>query len=369
MNKNRRNSILMALGVAVAVTAWMLTGLGSSPVDFSGNAEVNRGNGESMRVRVESIRASEITREITLSARTEPNRFVSIKAETDGTVVGLGVERGSPISEGEAIVELDIRDRNERLSEAQALIAQRELELEARQSLRSREFVSQVEIAEANTRLESARAARARIALEIKNTSIKAPFDGIVQERNVEIGDYVRAGDDVLDIVDIDPLIIAGEINGKEVTELYVGGRGSAVLVDGTRLNGVVRYLAPVADENTRTFRVELEVPNPNGIRAGLTAELELLGNRITAHDISPSLLTLADDGTVGVKTVSSNNRVDFYPIEIAGSSDNGILVTGLPDRVTVITVGQGFVTVGQQVDPVANSAPMETAMGGKKAE
>jgi multidrug efflux system membrane fusion protein len=124
-------------------------------------------------------------------------------------------------------------------------------------------------------------------------------------------------------------------------------------LVDGTRLNGVIRYLAPVADENTRTFRVELEVPNSNGIRAGLTAELQLAGSRIRAHDISPSLLTLADDGTVGVKTVNSGNRVDFYPIEIAGTSDNGILVTGLPDTVTVITVGRGLVTVGHEVAAV----------------
>jgi multidrug efflux system membrane fusion protein len=360
MNKNKRNSILMAVGVVVTVTLWMLSGLGSSPVDFSGDGESTRETGEPMRVRVEQIQASEVTREVVVSARTEPNRFVRMKAETDGTVIALGVERGTPVPYGETIVELDMRDRSARLAETDALIAQRELELTARQNLRNRDFVSQVEIAEANALLQSARAAQARIVLEIDNISIDAPFDGIVQDRAVEIGDYVRAGDDVVEIVDIDPLIITGEINGKEISELYVGGRGAAVLVDGTRLNGILRYLAPVADENTRTFRVELEVPNPYGIRAGLTAEMQLDGSRISAHDISASLLTLADDGTVGVKTVNNRNRVDFYPVEIAGSSDNGILVTGLPDTVTVITVGQGFVTVGQQVNPVAQSSALE---------
>ena len=345
----------MAVGVAVVVTLWMLSGLGSSPVDFSGEAEIIRNNGESMRVRVEQVSASEVTREITISARTEPNRVVRLKAETEGAVVGIAVERGNPVAEKATIVELDMRDRNPRLAEANALVEQRELELEARRNLRARDFVSQVEIAEATARLESARASKARIELEINNVTIDAPFDGIVQDRDVEIGDYVRAGDVVVDLVDIDPLIIAGEINGKEISDLFVGGRGAAVLVDGTRLNGVIRYLAPVADANTRTFRVELEVPNPNGIRAGLTAELQLVGPRIFAHDISPSLLTLADDGTVGVKSVNSTNRVDFYPVDIVGSSDNGILVTGLPDTVRVITVGQGFVTVGQQVEPVAS--------------
>jgi len=241
--------------------------------------------------------------------------------------------------------------------------------LQARQNLRNREFASEVEIAEAKARLESARAARARIALELDNIFITAPFDGLVQERSVEVGDYVRAGDTVVDIVDIDPLIIAGDINGKEVSELYVGSRGAAVLVNGIQLNGIIRYLAPVADENTRTFRVELEVPNPGSIRAGLTAELQLEGSRISAHDISSSLLTLADDGTVGVKTVNSANRVDFYPVEIAGASTDGILVTGLPTDVTVITVGQGFVTVGQQVEPVTNNATLESNAAYERAD
>lgn len=362
MNKSRRNSIFMAIGVAAVVTLWMLSGLGSSPIDFSGEAEINRGNGELMRVSVARINAKDVVREFTVSARTEPNRIVSLKSETEGAVVAIGVERGNPVAEGQTILELDMRDRGARLAEANSLVAQRELELEARENLRNREFASQVEIAEASARLDSARASKARIELEIENVTVDAPFDGVVQERSVEIGDYVRAGDTVVEIVDIDPLIIAGEINGKEISDLYVGGRGSATLVDGTRLNGVIRYLAPVADSNTRTFRVEMEVPNPNGIRAGLTAELELLGPNIHAHDISPSLLTLADDGTVGVKTVNSSNRVDFYPIEIVGSSDEGILVTGLPDSVTVISIGHGFVTVGQRIDPVVETSALETS-------
>ena len=369
MNPSRKKSILIATGITVVVALWMLSGLGSSSVEFSVTPTGSEATGEPMRVRVERISANEVTREIVISARTEPNRYVRLKAETDGAVVALMADRGNPVVAGETILELDMRDRNARLSETDSLVDQRELELQARQNLRNREFASEVEIAEAKARLESARAARARIALELDNISIAAPFDGLVQERSVEIGDYVRAGDTVVDIVDIDPLIIAGDINGKEVSELYVGSRGTAVLVNGIQLNGIIRYLAPVADENTRTFRVELEVPNPANIRAGLTAELQLEGSRISAHDISPSLLTLADDGTVGVKTVNSANRVDFYPVEIAGASADGILVTGLPTDVTVITVGQGFVTVGQQVEPVSNNATLESNAAYERAD
>lgn len=356
MNTSRKTSLLLAAGVAVVVALWMLSGIGSSSVDFS--TETRNANDDSlMRVRVEQVRAGEVVREVIVSARTEPNRVVRLKAETDGAVVALGVNRGSRVNQGDTIVELDMRDRNARLVEADSLINQRQLEFEALENLRNQQFTTQVQKAEARARLDSAHAARERIVLEIGNTSIVAPFDGIVQDRNVEIGDFVRSGDGVIDLVDIDPLIIAGEINGKEVSELDVGGLGRAKLVDGTLIEGVIRYLAPVADENTRTFRIELEVANPDNIRAGLTAELNLDGSKISAHDVSPALLTLSDNGIVGVKTVNNNNRVEFYPVEIAGATADGILVTGLPESVRVITVGQGFVTVGQQVEPVNFSA------------
>jgi membrane fusion protein, multidrug efflux system len=356
MNTSRKTSIYLAAGVVVIVALWMLSGLGGSSVDFTTDTTAGR-DGVLMRVRTEQIRAEEVVREVVVSARTEPNRVVRLKAETDGAVITLGVNRGSRVNEGGIVVGLDMRDRNARLVEADSLITQRQLEFEALENLRNQQFTTQVQKAEARARLDSAVAARERIVLEIANTSIVAPFDGIVQERNVEIGDFVRSGDTVIDLVDIDPLIIAGEINGKEVTELDVGGIGTAKLVDGTIIKGVIRYLAPVADENTRTFRIELEVANPDNIRAGLTAELKLDGARISAHDLSPALLTLADDGVVGIKTVSSNNTVEFYPVEIAGATNKGILVTGLPESVRVITVGQGFVTVGQQVEPVTFSA------------
>ena len=108
-------------------------------------------------------------------------------------------------------------------------------------------------------------------------TTIDAPFDAVLQDRSVEIGDYVQSGDAVAFVVDTDPMIVVGEVNEREVHSLAVGNPGTARLVDNTTVEGTIRYLAPVADENTRTFRVELAVPNPDGtLRAGMTAELKL---------------------------------------------------------------------------------------------
>jgi membrane fusion protein, multidrug efflux system len=350
--------------IVVAVILWMATGLGRDPEASSIETAAAKAQSNTIQqVRVQQFNATETTREILVSGRTDPNRTVEVRAETDGTVVSISAERGEVIKEGSLLLTLDIRDRNSQLSEAAALVAQRELELKAIENLLGRKFTTEVEIADARAQLESARASYEKIQLEISNTRITSPFDAVVQERTVEIGDFVRTGDAVAELVDLDPLIVSGEVNEREVSELGVGSQGSTKLVGGIELAGTIRYLAPVADPNTRSFKVELAVPNPdNSVRAGQTAEMRLYADRIRVHTLSAALLTLADDGTVGVKVVDNNDEARFYPIEIVGSSPDGMQVTGLPDSIRLITVGQGFVTEGQKVNPVMVSSPESAA-------
>jgi multidrug efflux system membrane fusion protein len=362
----RTKSILIACAIALAVALWMLSGIGNEPPNAGGRAAGGAGgasgaNPERLtRVLIQRSLARAMTREIVVSARTEPNRQVELRAETDGTVVALGAERGSLVAAGERIVGLDMRDRTAQLDEAEALIIQTQLQYEAAERLRGQQFVSEAQIAETKARLVGAEAARKRILDDIAYTNVKAPFDAIVQDRMVEIGDYVQAGDAVARLVDTNPMIVVGEVNEREVHELAVGSIGNARLVDDTIVAGTIRYLSPLADDNTRTFRVELAVPNPEGrLRAGMTAELRLAADQVTAHSLSPALLALADDGTVGVKAVDAGNRVEFYPVEIIDSSPEGILVTGLPSELRVISVGQGFVTEGQTVAPVVDPAAL----------
>ena len=370
MNIARNKSILLACGVALLVALWMLSGIGSDPADTSGRATI-RGDDTTgefnperrPRVLVQHSRARTVTREVVVSARTEPNRQVELRAETDGTVVALGAERGAAVAEGERIVGLDMRDRAARLEEADALIEQTRLQYEAAERLRGQQFVSEAQIAETRARLVAAQAARERILNDIEYTNLRAPFDAVVQDRAVEIGDFVQSGDAVASLVDTDPMIVVGEVNEREISALAVGGPGSARLVDGTTVEGTVRYLAPVAEESTRTFRVELAVPNPDGnLRAGMTAQLSVSAEEISVHALSPALLALADDGTVGVKSVDAENRVRFHPVELVSSAPEGVSVTGLPPELDIISLGQGFVTEGQIVDAVVNPASLGVA-------
>ena len=124
-----------------------------------------------------------------------------------------------------------------------------------------------------------------------------------------------------------------------------------------------------VADEATRTFEVELEVDNRDGaLRAGGTAELLIPAERVYAHHISPSLLTLDDAGNVGLKIINDLGEVEFVVADIAMSSTDGVWVAGLPETATIITVGQGFVASGAFVNAVPES-DVERAVAIKDAQ
>lgn len=81
----------------------------------------------------------------------------------------------------------------------------------------------------------------------------------------------------------------------------------------------------------------------------------------VRAHKPSPGVLTLDDSGRVGVRTVEANNKVRFVPVTIIGQDADGLWVGGLPERATVITVGQEFVVDGQTVEPVAGATGLSS--------
>ncbi len=354
-NLLRYKSWITSAGITVAIALWLASG------HFGGGTKANPSDDDSTvtstphpSVRVRHQMAEEITRNIIVNGRTAPARIVELNAETDGRVINVGVERGDRFDIGDVIVQLDERDRSARLAQAQATVKQRELEYAARAKLMGDSYVSEAQLQQAEALLEAAKAELTRARLDIDYMVIRAPFDGALQERQVEIGDFVKLGDPVATIVDERTLIVSAGIAEYEAHFVRKGGPGSAKLATGEIVNGTIRYIAPVADEATRTFTVELEIDNATGAwRAGMTAELIIPAETIYAQKISPSLLTLDDEGNLGVKTVDEAGKVEFHAADIAMSSSEGVWIAGLPFSATIITVGQGFVNEGVMVNAI----------------
>jgi len=198
--------------------------------------------------------------------------------------------------------------------------------------------------------LKMAEVELAQINLEIEKTIIRAPFSGILEERMVELGDFISIGNELLVIVDNDPLVVTVRVPQRNVQFLNQGENVRVQLVNGQELNGHIRYIASRGDEASRTFRVEIEILNTTGLRAGSSATAYIPKGEIEAHFISGALLSLNDEGVMGVKTVDNNGLVSFHPVTIELSEVGGMWVSGLPETAMVIVSGQGFAKTGERV-------------------
>lgn len=348
---------LLAGIVAAAVIAWLASGSLTGRHEEAGKAADGAAAAAVAvpRVQVRNQRSEPITRTISVFGRTAPARLVEIKAETSGRIERIDAARGEQVRQGAVMLRLDLRDRQARLDQARAGVAQHQTAYEGQLELKAQGYVSETQIADTLAKLEAAKAELLRAQLDLDYMVIRAPFDGVIQERKVEQGDYVRAGDPVITFVDNTRLIVTASIAEQDARFVSVEGTAVAKLVTGEQVRGRIRYIAPVAEEATRTFTVELEVPNASGkLPAGVTAEMQIPAGEVPAQKVSPAILSLAADGRIGVKTVDAQNRVVFNAVEIARSEPDGVWVTGLPATARIITVGEGYVSAGQQVEPVA---------------
>jgi multidrug efflux system membrane fusion protein len=357
----RYRSWLYSAGIAVLITLWLVSGQFESNDDMPGSAPdgglATTVTAPQSRVRVRTQAAEKITRTIAVNGKTAPARIVELSVETDGRAVKIGAERGANVSAGEVIVQLDERDRRARLAQAQAMVKQRQVEYEGRVRLKAESYVSEAQLQEGIALLEAARTELKRAQLDLEYMTIRAPFDGALQSRIVEVGDFLKLGDPVATFVDNRTMIVSANVSEFDAGFVNVGEPAEARLATGERVHGRIRFVAPVADEATRTFLVELEVDNHDGsLRAGGTAELFIPAETIYAHHVSPSLLTLDDAGNVGVKIINEAGEVEFVVADIALSSHDGVWLAGLPETATIITVGQGFVTSGTMVQTVPES-------------
>ena len=359
-----KRTYLLAGSLFLAVALWLTSGLlrAPDPADSAARAQASLAQAESTlelpKVRVRRQVAESYIQEVVVRGRSEAFRRVEVEAEIPGRVVKVMVDRGAKVEEGDVLAQLSVMARQARLDEAAALVMQRDLEFKAATKLKQKGYKAAVQVAEKEAALAAGKAQLKKANVELANTVLRAPFAGIVESRDVEIGDYVEPGNDIARIVDLDPMLMVGHVSEQQMARLVVGAQGRARLVSGATVDGTLRFIASVADPATRTFRIELEVDNAEGrIPDGVTAEIRVPLQRLSAHLVSPAILTLDDSGRLGVKTLTDEGLVGFSPVEVLETGPDGVWLDGLDPVVTFITVGQDFVQIGQKVRAVEEPA------------
>tara|TARA_Y100000590_G_scaffold378186_1_gene444959 strand:- start:51 stop:1325 length:1275 start_codon:yes stop_codon:yes gene_type:complete len=357
-----------------------------------------------------------IDQSIFLQGQTKSNRSIDIKSQTTGNVIKKYFKRGDYVNKNNILINISIEDRNEilsslkkefdRLNEEILLIKETKenniiknseqikvhkeqiklyqveyntakelidkgLGSESKLNLASfnltqaktnltqvKTNIKEIEInyksqsINLESQLENIISKIKNVEIDIENTKIVAPFKGIVQSSYVEEGNYIRPGDIVANIVDLNPIKIQGFLSETDVNKVNLGTNANIMISNTLNKIGKITFISPVAETNTRTFEFIIEADNTDLLfKSGLTASITIDIDSVKAHKISPSILTLKDDGTVGIKTINEENKVIFYPTEKVKDTIDGMWVKGLPDKVNIIITGQEYVNEGQIVE------------------
>ncbi|MCR8825720.1 efflux RND transporter periplasmic adaptor subunit [Pseudosulfitobacter koreensis] len=367
-----------------------------------------------IRIVAQHSAAQEIDSAVILRGQTQAQRQVEVRAETTSTVMSEPLPKGSFVDAGQLLCKLSPGTRGAALAEAQARLSEaragkseaesrvpeaqsRVAEAEARldeamvnqnaatklseggfaaetrvksadaavasaragvESARSGVQAAKSGLQSADAGIESAQAAVAAAETEIERLEIHAPFAGLLESDTAELGTLLQPGALCATVIQLDPIKLVAFVPETDVDRVHVGAIGGGRLAAGGDVQGRVTFLSRAADPTTRTFRVEIEIPNPDlRLRDGQTVEILIATDGAPAHLLPQSALTLNDEGTLGLRTLSPDSVVEFQPVKIVRDTPKGVWLTGLPETVDVIVVGQEYVTAGVTVEPTFREA------------
>lgn len=359
MNKYINHSYLIAGFISVGLILWFLSGSKTAIQTTNIDEEkIDRSSqiAEIMSVKVVEQRATPIEEEIILRGHSMPDRQVTVRAETSGKINAVLVARGVRVEQGQPIIKIAMDDRSARLRKAKAKVKQWVADNAAIIELSTKGHVSKMQVNEANTNLEIARAELETIEQEIDKTVLRAPFAGVLNSRDVEVGDYVTINDPVFTVIDDNPLIASADLPQQHIMHIQLGQTGQVQLITQQEAEGTIRYISASANESTRTFPIEIEFANPDGrLMSGVSVDIRIPTTVVSAHHISAASLVRNDIGNMGVYTVDAENRTQYYEVKIVRAAGDGIWVSGLPELSRIVSVGQGFIRDGELVNVIVD--------------
>lgn len=344
-------SAWIALVLTLALVGWMGSGyiLPSEAEDVTEEAQAPK----LVVVEVMASAAREVPLVLTAEGQATPDRSAHVQAKVTGQIDSVLVARGDLVEAGQEIGRIEGGTFAAQLSQAEASLTQADESLTRAEALLSRGIGTEAQVTQARAAKAAADAAVTAAAEQLENTIMRAPFAGRLNEMSLEEGEFLNDGDRVAEVLDNDPLTVVIQVPQVALGRLEKGQEADVAFITGETRKGTVGFIGSNADSQTRTFRVEVAVPNPESeMPAGLSARVAIPTGMARGHFISPAILSLAPSGELGIKTVDAENKVAWQKVEIVRAETAGIWVTGLDETAQIITVGQGFVGNGDEVDP-----------------
>ena len=405
-----KSSIIISTLIFLAVIGWIASGQitkvnaqseNETKNSENPNEDIKNDDYSSNKAEIKTFTFTQIDQSIELQGQTIYNKKIDVKSETTGNIVKINFNRGNNVNKNSELIKISMENRiellnsrkkdlerlnkelklneknkNNLLSQNKELIKLYEIEYASAKQLIDKGLSSKSKLSLASFNLANAKADQKdieikfesqlsniesqianvksdlkNIELDIENTNITAPFDGIISEKIVEISEFITPGNILFTIIDLNPIKVQGYLSEYDVNKVQIGTKTIIENSNGVKKNGKITFISPSAETSTRTFEITIEADNSDlSFKSGITTKIIIEGSELKAHKIPPAILTLLDDGTVGVKAVDKDKKVIFFPTLTVKDTVDGMWVTGLPDTVDLIITGQEYVSIGDNI-------------------
>lgn len=307
---------------------------------------------------------------IRISGVTAPDKRTTLATRSAGILGELKVEKGDRVQAGDVILVLDGAEKQAMVDTAKALLDQRRKEADNVERLVKTGIAPTTQMDNARSALASARSQLETAQAEIDRLTVVAPFSGVIDQVKVEEGSWLPSGEAVAVLLQLDPVVALGEVSEREITHVNVGREADVRLISGEIVSGVVRHVSLEATAGTRTFPIEVAIPNPdNKVPSGMTAEIMVKSEAVQAVKLPRSVVTLDPAGILGLRILKGDGTVGFVPIDLIDDTPEGLILSGVPEDAKIIVAGQDLVSDGEAVNAVPADSSLITGATARVAE
>ncbi|RMG64074.1 MAG: efflux RND transporter periplasmic adaptor subunit [Calditrichaeota bacterium] len=283
---------------------------------------------------------------------------VDLLAEEGGVLKRVLRDKGSRVRAGDTLAVLDNPVLVAAFHEAEAALHQAELTYRSNQVMYGKKAISENDYLASKYALERARANFALMKARYEKLFLKAPFEGYVNERYVDLGAYVRPLQPVFQVIDNAWIKIRAGVAERFMNDIRVGTPVQVTFdaLPDLVLEGKISFVSRAMDPVARTFTVEIEMPNPDRkLAPEMVANLKILRRRYQDHLVVPLDAVIENEQGSFVYVVE-NNRARRLPVKLLSIYADSAVVEGLQPHMDLIVVGQHEVSDGDLVSIVSGT-------------
>jgi membrane fusion protein (multidrug efflux system) len=321
-----------------------------------------------VNVRIATAEKKKIQPYLETTGTLKADEEVTVSSEVDGIVRQIKVDEGSPVSKGTLLVEineidymLDWKRSEAALKQAEANLTNAKAEYKRKNTLYQEELITRQQFDDVTTKIALAEAefdrAKATLAIskeKLARTKIYSPLTGAVKEKRISVGDYVRNGTPLLQLIKINPLKLNFTISEKDAASIKIG-QEVAFNVDSyadKQFKGRVNLLYPNVEEKTRTLQAEAMVPNANHLlKPGFFARTLIYTSAPRDVVLAPITALLYDSAVIRIFVVDGDKARERI-VKIGGKYGEFVeIVEGLKEKEDIVVVGQNNLSEGVKVN------------------